>query len=92
MFPFRLAVMTLIDLKADLGLANKLHWDWTPIHTAVMADNPNIVEALVKAGADEDAKDGVGRDARTLAEEYRKEKVMEYFKNKGVKAKGNKKL
>ena len=79
---------TLIDLKADLELANKLHWDWTPMHTAVMADSPAIVEALIEAGADKDAKDGVGRDAKTLAEEYRKEKVIEYFK-KG-KAKGNK--
>ena len=84
------SVLTLIDLKADLELANKLHWDWTPLHTAVMADDPDIVDALIKAGADEDAKDGVGRDAKTLAEEYRKEKVMGYFKRKG-KAKRDKK-
>ena len=84
---FFLSVRTLIELKADLGLANKLHWDWTPIHTAVMADDPDVVDTLVKAGADRDAKDGVGRDAETLAEEYRKERVMEYFKKGKARAK-----
>ena len=84
---FFLSVRTLIELKADIGLANKLHWDWTPIHTAVMADAPDIVDTLVKAGADREAKDGAGRDAETLAEEYRKERVMEYFRKGEAKGK-----
>ena len=87
-----LAVKTLIDLKADLELENKIHWDWTPVHTAVMADSPEIVETLVAAGADAGARDGVGRDAQTLAEEYRKERVMQYFKRMDrAKDKGGKK-
>ena len=89
---YSLAVKTLIELKADLELEDKIHWDWTPVHTAVMADCPEIVEILVAAGADVGARDGVGRDAQTLAEEYRKERAMQYFKNKAkAKATGGKK-
>lgn len=72
---------TLIEFKADLELCNKLHWDWTPLHTAVLSDSPEVVDVLIRAGGDREVKDGVGRNAKDLADEYKKERVMQYFKN-----------
>ncbi len=75
----------LLEFKADLELANKLHWDWTPLHTAVMADSPEVVGVLIAAGADVAVKDGAGRDARELADEYRKEKAADVLKRRNKK-------
>lgn len=69
----------MLDYKPDLSLGNKLHWDWTALHTAILQDNAGIVGILIKAGADPEQKDAVGRDAKVLAEEYRKERVIKFL-------------
>ena len=63
-----------------MSLANKIHWDWNALHTAVMSDSPDIVDLLLKSGSDAEVKDGAGRNAKELAEEYRKEGVLGYFR------------
>ena len=41
-------VQVLIEFKANLNFGNKLHWDWNPLHTAVLSDCPDIVDLLLK--------------------------------------------
>jgi hypothetical protein len=43
---------------------------WTPLHWAVLADNPKAVIWLLKHGADRDIEDGGGRKAEDLVEEF----------------------
>ena len=70
----------LIDNKADLNLCNKLHWDWTPLHQAVLQDDPDLIKVLLKAGADPKKRDSVGRDALQLADEHYKENAKKVLR------------
>ena len=68
--------------KPNWKIGNKLHWEWTPLHSAVLQDNVDIVKVLLDHGADPNAKDSVGRTPQKLAEEHYKENVVKFFKQR----------
>merc|ERR1712130_93216 len=43
---------------------------WTPLHWAVLADNPKAVVWLLKHGADAEIKDFAGRTAKDLVDDH----------------------
>merc|ERR1712226_126663 len=43
---------------------------WTPLHWAVLSDNPKAVVYLLKRGVDKEARDFAGRKAEDLVEDY----------------------
>ena len=72
-------MMDLIKAGADLNVQSKDKQ--TALIVAVGADQINMVEALVKAGADPDISDSMGMSARTYASLFRKTAITEIFKN-----------
>lgn len=68
-------VKVMVEFKADLTLGDKLHWNWTPLHYAVLQDDVEIVQFLLDSGADKEAKDEAGRSALNVADEHAKENV-----------------
>lgn len=80
---FQALVQALVKYgRPNLKLGNKLHWNWTPIHWAVLQDNVGIIKILLEAGADPDIKDSVGRTPAKLADEHYKDKVIKFFKER----------
>merc|ERR1712232_98485 len=54
---------------------------WTPLHWAVLADNPKAVIWLLKHGADPEMKDFAGRTAKDLVEDHWGELHMRVFEH-----------
>merc|ERR1712139_588875 len=55
---------------------------WTPLHWAVLADNPKAVVWLLKHGADPEIKDFANRTAKNLVDDHWGElhqRVMEHL-------------
>mmetsp|Transcript_45049 Transcript_45049/g.96134 ORF Transcript_45049/g.96134 Transcript_45049/m.96134 type:complete len:205 (+) Transcript_45049:73-687(+) len=61
---------------------------WTPLHWAVLSDNPKAVIWLVKHGADKEARDHAGRKPEDMVEEYWGDFYKRYYehgpKNNGL--------
>ena len=70
-------VVELIKAGADLNVQSKTKQ--TALIVAVGADLANMVEALVKAGADPDIADSMGMSARKYATLFRKTALVELF-------------
>merc|ERR1719188_620560 len=66
--------------------------DWihgfTPLHWAVVSDNPKAVIWLLKNGADRDAEDNMGRKAEDLIEDHWGEWHQRYWEWTGPKEAG----
>ena len=73
-------VETLLKFKPDLDLKNKLYWDWTALHMSIMQDDVKLVKMLLKAGADKEQRDSVGRKAIQIADEHYKEETKKLLK------------
>merc|ERR1712146_413943 len=58
---------------------------WTPLHWAVLSDNPKAVIWLLKHGADKTIEDFAGRTAEALVEEHWGELGMRKWENLGPK-------
>merc|ERR1712217_295221 len=54
---------------------------WTPLHWAVLSDNPKAVVWLLKHGANRDAEDNQGRKAEDLVEEHGGEMYQRYWEH-----------
>lgn len=54
---------------------------WTPLHWAVLSDNPKAVIWLLKHGADRDAIDFQGRKAEDLADDHWGEFYQRYWEH-----------
>jgi len=54
---------------------------WTPLHWAVLSDNPKAVIWLLKHGADRDATDSKGRKAEDLIDDHWGEFYQRYWES-----------
>jgi len=54
---------------------------WTPLHWAVLSDNPKAVIWLLKHGADRDAEDRHGRTAESLVDGHWGEMYLRYWEH-----------
>merc|ERR1719433_728548 len=52
---------------------------WTPLHWAVLSDNPKAVVWLLKHGADKDAEDRQGRKPEDMVEDHWGEMYQRYW-------------
>mmetsp|Transcript_109588 Transcript_109588/g.289098 ORF Transcript_109588/g.289098 Transcript_109588/m.289098 type:complete len:210 (-) Transcript_109588:170-799(-) len=59
---------------------------WTPLHWAVLSDNPKAVVWLLKHGADKDIEDSKGKKAEDLIQDHWGEMYQRYWE--AVPAKG----
>merc|ERR1719215_2169684 len=54
---------------------------WTPLHWAVLSDNPKAVIWLLKHGADREAKDRQGRKAEDMIDDHAGEFYRRYWEH-----------
>ena len=55
---------------------------WSPLHTAALLNkNPKVIEALIKAGADLDARDKDGKSPLNLAEEAKNDGIARILRD-----------
>jgi len=64
----------------DLEAKDQIHYSWTALHYAVLRDNPDCLKVLVRAGADCEQKDGLGRSPLMIAGDHEKKNAEEYLK------------
>lgn len=76
-------IAVLLDNGASLDVKNKLNWDWTALHWAVLQDDPDIVQLILKYADKEDkeAKDKMGRTPLELAREHEKTRVIRVLRS-----------
>eukprot|EP00927_Polykrikos_kofoidii_P017840 TRINITY_DN1817_c0_g1_i1.p1 TRINITY_DN1817_c0_g1~~TRINITY_DN1817_c0_g1_i1.p1 ORF type:complete len:205 (+),score=30.17 TRINITY_DN1817_c0_g1_i1:78-692(+) len=75
-----LAKATMEELNAPDSVEG-----WTPLHWAVLSDNPKAVMWLLKNGADRNAQDFMGRTAEDLVKDHRGEFFERYAAYLGPK-------
>ncbi|MGC8737428.1 MAG: ankyrin repeat domain-containing protein [Candidatus Hydrogenedens sp.] len=71
----------LVNCKVDLNVRGLGIDGFTPLHLAVQERQINIVDILLKAGADIDARDTRGRTPQELAETLNYPEIAEYIQS-----------
>lgn len=78
--------LAIVRLVAEHGAAvNGGEGISTPLHAAVWADRPEIVDWLIGHGARTDAKDFTGKTPRQSAEAATRERVLQIFDQHGIR-------
>ena len=80
--PLHLAVshgaeITRMLIEKGAGLEIKSRTGLTPLHSAVVVSSAESVVELIKAGADLEAEENLGRNAMGLARTYHNEEIIE---------------
>lgn len=65
----------LLSLGAEVNTREEV-LGRTPLMVAVYCDHPPLVQLLLKAGADKDARDDLGETALSIAEKYGRDEVV----------------
>ena len=65
----------------DLNHIDVIHNDWSAFHYAILQDNVAALEILLKAGADGQQKDGIGRSPAVIAGDHYKQKALSFLEN-----------
>lgn len=63
----------------DLNQIDIIHNDWNALHYAILQDNVEAVDVLIKAGANAQQRDGIGRDPKVIAGDHFKQNVLDYL-------------
>ena len=65
----------------DLNKVDVIHNEWNALHYAILQDNVEAVKILIRAGADKEQRDGIGRDPVTIAGDHFKLNVQRYLES-----------
>ena len=65
----------------DLNKIDVIHNDWNAFHYAILQDNVDALKILIKAGADNKQKDGIGQSPAVIAGDHYKQKALSFLEN-----------
>ena len=65
----------------DINKIDVIHNDWNALHYAILQDNVESVKILIKAGANAEQSDGIGRSPQIIADDHFKTKVSAYLQS-----------